>query len=297
MNKFLSSVRILVLLLLTVLAVGSAFRFISRLSFGSEAITSEAVFPPVGKELPLPNLTAQNIFVIDRKSKKVLFEKNADQQIYPASTTKMMTALVAYETYPLDRLLTVDTPFSEGVNIRLTSGEQVSVDSLLYALLVQSANDSAEILARNHPGGRAGFIADMNSTASRLRLFHTSFVNPTGLDEENHYSSAADLARLADHLLTNNYLAKIVATENAVITSTDQINFHPLTNVNQLLGKVSGVMGVKTGFTDLARESVVTYVNRDGHEVIISLLGSDDRFNETKSLIDWVYDNFTWRSQ
>lgn len=225
----------------------------------------------------------------------VLFAKAADDQIYPASTTKMMTALVAAGHYPLTELLTVSASFSDGVDIGLHPGEQVSVESLLYATLVQSANDAAEVLAASFPGGRDGFVLAMNRKAGDLNLMNTHFLNPTGLDEDGHYSSASDLTRLADHLITNPFLRRIVSTENAVITSSDLADIHPISNVNQLLGKVPGVLGIKTGFTDLAGESLVTLVNRNDHEVIITLMGSDDRFSDAVRLIDWVYTNFAWK--
>ena len=252
------------------------------------------VILPVNNGTPAPVVSATNIFIIDRGSDMVLYAKNADDQIYPASTTKMMTGIIAYEKYPLDRIITVQNAYPEGSNIYLQPGEKVSVDNLLYAMLVESANDSAEVLADAYTGGKPAFIQAMNDKARELHLDHTHFLNPTGLDEDGHYSTASDLARLADYLLTSPYLAKIVATENAVMVTADNTSFRPLSNVNQLLGKVKGVLGVKTGFTDKAGEALVTLVNRDGHEVIISLLGSTDRFGDTKALIDWVYSAFNW---
>jgi D-alanyl-D-alanine carboxypeptidase (penicillin-binding protein 5/6) len=272
----------------------------------SPAIIRPTIPPPLPApspvvDHPLPAITARNVFIIDRASRTVLMAKNADEIIYPASTTKMMTAVLAYQYYPLNKTLSVTRSYPEGSNIRLKAGEQVTVENLLYALLVQSANDAAEVLAENFcPSkmglgcGREAFIEAMNDKAKNLHMADTHFLNPTGLDEEGHYSSAADLARLADYLLGFPYLAKIVATENAVITSVDHSSYHLLTNVNRLLGNVSGVLGVKTGFTDKAGESLVTLVDRDGHQVIISLLGSSDRFMDTKNLIDWIYSAFTW---
>jgi D-alanyl-D-alanine carboxypeptidase (penicillin-binding protein 5/6) len=250
---------------------------------------------PTSQNLPLPPISAKNIFIIDRGSKMVLYSQNGDDRIYPASTTKMMTALVAADHYPWDTELTVSHSFTEGTDIGLRPGERVTVENLLYALLVQSANDAAEVLADNYDGGRESFINSMNQWAERLNLQQTHFLNPTGLDQEGHYSSASDLARLADYLVENPGLRRIVSTENAVIASVDLADIHPVTNVNRLLGKVPGVFGVKTGYTDLAGESLVTFINRDGHEVIISLMGSLDRFADTTQLIDWVYSNYKWK--
>ena len=121
----------------------------------------------------------------------------------------------------------------------------------------------------------------------------THFVNPSGLDEYGHYSTASDLARLADVAMNKIEFARIVAMENAVIT-TENNDSYVVKNVNQLIGKVQGVLGVKTGYTIGAGQSLVTLVNREGHEVIISVLGSDDRFADTQYLIDWIYKNFIW---
>jgi D-alanyl-D-alanine carboxypeptidase (penicillin-binding protein 5/6) len=249
---------------------------------------------PVARNTEVPTVSAKYIFILDRKSKTVLYQKKADEQIYPASTTKMMTAIVAYEHLPLDATITVAHSYPEGVDIELQPGETLHVSDLLYAILVPSANDAAEVLAEGFPGGRAAFVQEMNNTAAKLNLKNTHFLNPTGLDETGHYSSASDLARIADHLLSSEYLAKIVSTQNAVVSSSDLTTYHSLSNVNELLGRVSGVVGIKTGFTDLAGESLVTLVNRDGHEVIISLLGSTARFSDTEKIIDWIFSSFTW---
>lgn len=286
-----------ILLALFILAI--AFKFsglvISRFHSSPVQPAPASVVIPVSSGTVAPDVSARNVFILDRKSGVVLYEKGADEQIYPASTTKMMTALVAYEKYSLETVITVDKSYPEGVNIGLQPGEKVKVADLIYAMLVQSANDSAEVLAAGLPGGRDEFIAQMNFKAAQLRLSNTHFLNPTGLDQDGHYSSAADLARLADALISHPLLAKIVATENAVISSADYSSYHTLSNVNRLLGQVSGVVGVKTGFTDLAGESLVTLISRDGHEVIISLLGSTDRFSDTRLLIDWIYSSFTWQ--
>lgn len=249
---------------------------------------------PTSQNLPLPEISAKHIFIMDRESKMVLYAKAADDQIYPASTTKMMTALVVSQEFPLDTQLTVSQSYPDGVDIGLRAGETVTVENLLFAMLVQSANDAAEVLAAGFPGGREGFISAMNQKAQDLNLRNTYFKNPTGLDEIGHFSSASDLARLADFLMENVSLRRIVSTENAVVASVGMTDIHPVTNVNRLLGKIPGVLGVKTGFTDLAGESLVLYVNRDNREVIISLMGSTDRFTDATRLIDWTYSNFTW---
>ena len=245
---------------------------------------------PIDEGKLVPNISARNVFIMDRNSRIVLYQKQADQKIFPASTTKMMTALVVLDNFDLQKKILVTRSYPIGQNLELKPGEILTVEQLMYAMLVQSANDAAEILAENLPGGRQAFIDAMNTKAVLIHLTNTHFTNPTGVDEDDHYSTASDLARLADVALKNPEFSRIVATENAVIAT------HVVTNVNQLLGKIQGVIGVKTGYTEGAGQSLVTLVDRESHQVLISLLGSEDRFGDTEKIIDWIYTNFKWEN-
>ena len=255
---------------------------------GSYEKVPEVNYTPQSQNQPVPQISARNVFILDRNSRMVLYQKSADQKIYPASTTKMLSALVVLDNFDLQKQIIVTKSYPIGQNLNLKPGEILSVEQLLYAMLIESANDAAEILAENFTGGRPAFIDAMNQKAIQIHLDNSHFKNPTGIDEDGHYTTASDLTRLADFALNNPEFSKIVATENAVIAS------HVVTNVNQLLGKVQGVLGVKTGFTDGAGQSLVTYINRGNHPVLIALLGSTDRFGDTEKLIDWVYKNYTW---
>lgn len=247
-----------------------------------------------GAELPV--LTAAGILVFDETSGIALYSKNEHEQLLPASTTKIMTAYTAIKNYGLNDVITVPLLKVDGQKMRLFYGERMSVESLLYGLLVYSANDAAEVLAYHFPGGRAAFIDEMNRNVARLGLKDTHFETPTGLDADHQYSSAFDLAMLAKTALTDPIFARIVATKDIDLHAVDGLGDHKLKNVNVLLGTVPGVLGVKTGWTENARENLVTAVERNGHRVHIVLLGSNDRFGETLSLINWVYDNFEWRT-
>lgn len=245
---------------------------------------------PAFASQPAPPISAQHAIILDRSSKTVLYQKLADVKVLPASTTKMLTALVVLDSLPLDKVITVTRSYPIGQNIGFKPGEQLTVEQLLFAMLVQSGNDAAEILAENSEGGRSTFITSMNSTARKLRLTGSHFVNPTGIDENGHYSTATDLVRLADVALRNPEFSRIVSTENAVVSN------YIFNNVNQLLGKIPGVKGVKTGYTEGAGQALVTLVERDGHEVLMAVLGSTDRFADTERLIDWAYSNFRWQT-
>lgn len=251
--------------------------------------------PTLTQEASFPVLSAQAVLAIDADSGVTLFEKNADTPLLPASTTKIITALVAFDSYPLDTVLTVGKINVEGQKMGLFKGEKITVENLLYGLLVYSANDAAEVLADNFPGGREAFIEAMNNKAYELSLEKSSFYNPTGLDGNGHVTTAKDLIRVSRIAMQNPIFAQIVSTKEKIVKSVDEKNVYHLTNINELLGKVPGVMGIKTGWTENARENLVTYLERDNHKIYIAVLASQDRFGETKELIDWIFTNYTWK--
>ncbi len=259
--------------------------------------------PRVKEGSVFPVFSAQGIFAVDLDSGVTLYEKNADAQLYPASTTKMMTALVAHEIYQPNDTITVGYVKVAGQRMHLTMGERITVSDLLDGLLIFSANDAAEVLAQNYPTTnlaatplirREQFIEAMNEKARALGMTGSTFKNPSGLDDPAHLTTAKDMARLASYGMKNEYFAKIVGTKSKTVTSTDGKIIHRLTNINELLGKVDGVLGVKTGWTDAARENLVTYIDRNGHRVIVVVLGSSDRFGETTELVEWIYGNYSW---
>lgn len=245
-------------------------------------------------ENPSLDYSAVSVLAVDAESGVTLFEKNPDIKLLPASTTKIITALVTLDYYPPNAVLQVSDILVDGQKMDLVPGEKISVDSLLKGLLIISANDAAEVLAQNYPGGTKGFVLAMNEKAKRINLENTFFTNPSGLDTEGHLSTARDLVRAATYAMKNPYFSEIVATKQTIVASVDNQIIHPLTNINQLIGEIDGVLGVKTGWTEFANENLVTYVERDGRKVVISLLGSQDRFGETENLINWIYGNYLW---
>lgn len=255
----------------------------------SQASSSQEVLSAV-VNLDLPPTSAKHVFIQNVDTGEVIVNRAADEELYPASTTKIVTGLVAMRYYSPQKVITVTRSYPEGQDVGFEPGEQITVENLLYALLIDSANDAAEILAENYPGGRVGFVEDMNHLAKdELKLRHTNFLNPTGLDEDGHYSSAADLGRLASTAMKNQLFSRIVSTETTIVSSTDAAQTHVLSNTNELLGKVPGVLGIKTGFTDKAGESVITLVKRENTTLVFVVMGSSDRFGDTKRLIDWAF--------
>lgn len=253
-----------------------------------------ALYPQNITGVKAPSLSAQGLIILDLGSGVRILERNATAPFLPASTVKLMTALVALEAFTKEQVLTVPKIVDEGQDIKLVEGEKMSVESLLYGLLIASANDAAETLAVSYPGGKEAFIQRMNEKAKELFLKNTHFVNPTGIDEEKQYSSALDLTLLSRRALWHPLLAQIVATKEVTLTSIDGKITHRMTNINQLLGKVSGVQGIKTGWTEGAGECLITLTERENHKILIVLLGSKDRFGETEKLINWVFTNFSW---
>jgi D-alanyl-D-alanine carboxypeptidase (penicillin-binding protein 5/6) len=261
----------------------------------TEIISSFPPLPVLNQNISFPILSAQAALVVDLDSGISLYEKDPDKPLLPASTTKIMTALVAMENYSEDQVLGVSDEKVEGQKMGLKKGEQITVRDLLYGLLVYSANDAAEVLAKSFEGGRNAFIEAMNQKAKELSLNNTKFSNPSGLDGNGHFTTARDLIRISEVAMEDPKFAEIVGTKTQVVRSIDGKIAHYLTNINELLGKIPGVLGVKTGWTENARENLVTYINRDDHRIMIAVLGSQDRFGETKELIDWIYSSYSWQ--
>lgn len=242
---------------------------------------------------PGTEISAAGVLVLDVGSGVYLYKRNEEQELAPASTTKIMTALVALDHYVLDDVLTVKT-LGNGQSMNLVAGERISVENLLYGTLIQSANDAAYALADNYPGGLDKFVEAMNTKAADLHLTKSHFTNPVGYDDLNHKMTPLDLARLSSIALTNPTIAKMVAIPQITISDVTHTYFHSLSNINQLLGKIPGVGGIKTGWTEAAGENLVTLVERGGHKVILVVLHSRDRFGETARLIDWIFVNYQW---
>src|SRR4030042_3145823 len=256
------------------------------------------VFPPnpvLAVDGSFPILSAQGALAVDLDSGISLYEKNPDIKLLPASTTKIVNALVALDCSPLNQVVTIGRIKVDGQKMGLFQGEQISVENLLYGLFVFSANDAAEALALNYPGGYGAFIEAMNAKAKDLSMLNSYFLNPAGLDGSTQITTAEDLIRVSEVAMKNPEFAKIVGTKVVGFADTTGNIKYNLKNINELLGVVPGVLGVKTGWTENARENLVTYVERDGHKIMIAVLGSQDRFGETKELINWIFASYQWQ--
>lgn len=258
-------------------------------------IATRSVIEIISANILPPHFSSSAVLALDFESDEVLFNKNIHTRLSPASTTKIMTALVAEQHFkPGDILTVVPQSLVEGSRMGVGVGERLSFRSLLYGMLLNSGNDAAYTIALNYPGGFDSFIAKMNEKAVELGLTNTHFKNPAGFDDPQHYSSAFDLAEIAKAAMASPQIARVVSTKDTQILSIDKSKSHNLRNLNQLLSE-EGVIGIKTGFTEIAGENFVGLVDRNGHKILTVVLASRDRFGETKRLIDWVYSNFTWR--
>jgi serine-type D-Ala-D-Ala carboxypeptidase (penicillin-binding protein 5/6) len=245
---------------------------------------------------PAGDVTATGIVVLDIDSDVYLYKRNADELLSPASTTKILTALVSLDTYNLDDVVTVSTVMNDGSVIGLVPGERITVENLLFGALIQSGNDAAYTLAQHYPGGVEKFVTAMNKKAKELHLDHSNFTNPVGYYNPDHKMTPVDLARLGEVALDNKVIAKMVAIPQITISDVTHTYFHALKNVNELLGKIPGVGGIKTGWTEEAGENLMTLIDRGGHKLIIVVLKSQDRFSDTEKLINWIFINYQWKN-
>lgn len=247
------------------------------------------------KEIKPPDINSRACVVIDRNTNTILYGKNEKQKRKMASTTKIMTATIIIENYNLDETIEVSKKAAGtgGSRLGLKTGDKITVRDLLYGLMLRSGNDSAVALAEYAGGSIEGFAELMNKKASELGLTNTHFETPHGLDSDEHYTTAYELAILSNYALNNTTFTQIVRTKDYTIT----INGYPkqLSNTNELLGNLTGVYGIKTGFTNGANRCLVTACKRNNIDIICVVLGADTkklRTQDSIKLINYIFDNF-----
>lgn len=242
---------------------------------------------------PDMDIIAETAILMDGATGEILYDKNIHRQMYPASTTKILTAILAIENSKLDQIVTIDseTPFTEGSRIYLLEGEQLTVEQLLNALLLESANDAAIALAKHVSGSVEEFAKLMNEKAAELGALNSNFANPNGLPDENHVTTAYDLAIIAKHAMKNETFRRIVSTDTVYhIPATDKQDERNFLTRNRLMWdtkeslyyngkyispKYEYATGIKTGYTIAAGNCLVSSAKKDGREVIAVALKSD----------------------
>ena len=231
---------------------------------------------------------------MEAESGSVIYEKNAHTRLPMASTTKIMTALVALELASPDTVICVDgrAVGTEGSSVYLCEGEKLTLEQLLYALMLESANDAAVAIAIGVLGSEEAFVDAMNEKASSLGLSDTHFANPHGLDAEAHYTTAYELARIAQAALQDPLFKTIVSTRKTTIPHQDTDAVRLLVNHNKMLRQYEGCIGVKTGFTQKSGRCLVSAAERDGVTVIAVTIHSPDDWNDHTKLLDYGFANY-----
>ena len=276
-----------------------AYRFSPVPSFltisdNSQVTTLDLWQPPdvlgVHVGLNAPEISGKSALIYDMTTQQVLYEKNPTEELPMASLTKIMTAIVALEHKNLDdRYVVHERDLVGQDSMGLSAGETLSLEELLYGLVLHSGNDAAETIADNYPQGRDAFITMMNLKAQSLGLSHTHFTNPTGLEGDGQqYTTAEDLLIMTRYVLRNFPLFDRVAqTFDYYIPPSATHKAYALENETNLLTSYPGVKGVKTGYTPEAGLCLVTYLDYGGHKIIAVLLGSDNRRGEMIELLDY----------
>ena len=247
---------------------------------------------PIIQQAEAPVITAKAAIIVDSDSQVIVYAKNQDLRFSMASTTKIMTALTSLDHYSQDSILTVKRPHVDGSGLGLAMGEQFHYSDLLYAMMLPSANDAAQTIADNYPGGANAFIAKMNEKAQSLHLSNTHFSDAMGLDDDGDYTTVVDMSRLASRAIQNPIFAQVVDTKYKTISDISGTMHYPLTNLNELLG-TNGVTGIKTGTTEGAGEVLVTSTVKDGHTYIVVVMYSTNRFADTSVLLNYIQNNVT----
>lgn len=270
--------------------VASMKRFFSMFLAG---VCLWGYLPSAGAErTAVPKVSAASAVLLDGDSGRVLYEKDGHTRRLIASTTKLMTALVALESgHDLEEVVTIDPEWAgiEGSSIYLRPGEEISLEALLYGLLLRSGNDAALAVAGHCGGTVENFVMRMNQKARDLGMENTSFSNPNGLDAEGHKSTAYDMALLARACLRNETLASIAATKSITLGT------RTFTNHNKLLWRYEGCVGLKTGYTEKAGRTLVSAAKRDGMTLICVTLNAPNDWADHAALFDWGFAHYQTR--
>ncbi len=236
-------------------------------------------------------LSAQSAVVIDANSGRILYSHNAQNKMGMASTTKIMTAITALENADINSVATVSPNAYgvEGSSMYLVLGEQLSLENLLWGLMLVSGNDAATAVAEHVSGSVEKFAVLMNTTAQKIGAVNSNFTNPHGLSDENHYTTAHDLAKITAYALKNPKFREIVSTRTKSIPWKDHDYNRHLVNHNKFLTMYDGCIGVKTGFTKATGRCLVTAVEKDGMCLVCVTLNAPDDWNDHKTLYDSAF--------
>jgi len=240
-----------------------------------------------------PSVTAHAAVLIDAKTGDILYDKYANKQLPPASTTKIMTAILGLELSSENEVATVSERADEmgESSIYLSKGEKIKVGELIEGALLRSGNDACVAIAENTAGSVEEFVSLMNKKAYAIGSKNTHFTNTNGLPDENHYSSAYDLAVMARYGLENKRFSEIVEMKYATLSYEYPLKSRAITNTNKLLWNYSYADGVKTGTTNAAGKCLVASAQKDNRRLICVVLNAPDRYGDSKKLLEWGFNN------
>jgi len=259
------------------------FTFLLFLSFMITNVALAAEAPPVIK--------AKSAIVIDATTGKVLYSKNAEETRYPASTTKIMSLIVALENGNLSDTVTAskNAASTEGSSLDLVQGENLTLRDLLYGMMLISGNDATVAIAEHIAGSVEKFAQLMTEKAHQIGAKNTHFVNSSGLPDPDHYTTAHDLARIASYGYKNPLFAEIVSTKHKVIPWAGKDYGRDLYNENRMLWLYEGGNGVKTGYTDAAGRCLVSGAKRDGIQLVTVVLDSETMWDDSIALLNFAF--------
>ena len=250
----------------------------------------------INASVPPPEIQGVAGVLIDSENGQVLYEKESHKHMYPASTTKILTAILAIEKTDLGEMVSIPLEACnvDGSSIGLHENELISMEDLLYALMLSSGNDAAVAVAIHVGGSLSEFVEMMNAKATELGATDSHFNNPNGLPDENHYTSAYDLSLIAKYAMKNETFRKIVATRTKIINRTYPEAQTNLVNSSRLFSRYEGTIGVKTGYTEAAGQCLVAATKKENRELLSVVLASEGVgiYDDTIALMEYGYSQF-----
>lgn len=252
-----------------------------------------------------PSISSGSAILMEAETGQILYDKNSDEKQFPASITKVLTAIVALERNNINDVVTVGNDVPNQIEIGSSSiylipGEKLTLEQLMYGLLVESGNDAAVAIAEHTAGSVAGFSKLMNEKAKKLGATNSNFVNPNGLHDDNHYTTAHDMALIMREAIKNPTLLKLMTTTNYVIPATNKQQTRYLWTKNRLFKSKTSefyydhLIASKTGFTDIAKNTLVSAAEKDGMDLITVVLQSNgpEAYKDTISMFEYGFENY-----
>ena len=237
-----------------------------------------------------PTVSAQSAVVINAETKEIIYEKNAYQHRSMASTTKIMTSILAIESGRLSEVVTAENMQAEGSSIGLENGNKLTLEALVWGMMLESGNDAAKLTANFLSGSEESFSLLMNNKALKIGMYDTNFVTASGLDDKNHYSTAYDMALLGSYAVSNPLFREICSSKTKTVRFIEPEISKTFSNHNKLLSYYDGIIGIKTGFTKKSGRCLVSACERDGAVLVAVTLNAGDDWNDHMKLYDYGFE-------